>query len=91
MCACQWTDLLLELELLTRIARLALTQKNYDLVYMHTCTCMLICPHTLVVVVQSLCLHPLVISLCSYRVCMLQYSFAIVCVCVYECVWIIGA
>ena len=48
MCACQWTDLLLELELLTRIARLALTQKNYDLVYMHTYmydTYMYVCMH----------------------------------------------
>jgi tetratricopeptide (TPR) repeat protein len=32
VCACQWSDVMLELELLTRIARLALLQGNHSLV-----------------------------------------------------------
>ena len=32
VCGCQWSDVLLELELLTRIARPALLQSNYKLV-----------------------------------------------------------
>ena len=33
---CEWSDVLLELELLTRIARLALLQKSYSLVQVYT-------------------------------------------------------